>query len=139
MTSPSLSQKDVAELRRLLEKATRGPWQSHGATFDAVSGPQIHGCCHFEEITMRQAADNCAMIAALHNAAPALLALASQSLEREVEVRREERERCAKVAEQAVVEWKNFDGTVQAIEKIKNREIIAKAIRALSQQPDKEG
>lgn len=83
----TLSPKDVAELWELLAKATPPPWESRGATFDAVNGPQIHGCCHFEEITIQQAASNCALIAALYNAAPALLALASQSLEREAEIR----------------------------------------------------
>lgn len=125
----TLTQEGLTELRAMLDA------DEHLATLrervTMVDGSEAHRI-------LPEIWPSIKSILALANAAPSLLALASQSLSREAEIRREVIEECAKVAEQAVIEWKNFDGTVQAIEKLKNREIVAKSIRALAQQPDKE-
>lgn len=97
MTNPTLSPKDVAELRELLAKATPGPWivgepqSSSRRVFMPDDTVEIRSraygglvaCLYKANFTPEQDAANANLIATLHNAAPALLDLASQSLERD--------------------------------------------------------
>lgn len=82
----TLSPKDLEELQTLLAAVTPGPWSALSpAAWDPTGQWVIPGValCGVGELSEA----NALVIAALHNAAPALLALASQSLEREAEVR----------------------------------------------------
>lgn len=123
-----LSQKDVAELRGLLAKATPGPWEYDH--YKAVRGQTatiqstINGFSHIATVFPEPGFGepwhhDAKAIVALYNAAPALLALASQSLEREAEVRREVIEECAKVAERADWHVPVHPAIVRAIRAIK--------------------
>lgn len=129
MTNPTLSPKDVAELRELLVKATPQDINSAERTDESLmlcptcegdgevtcetytnydghpQGVQFFGVgnAHLEAA---------ALFRRLIQHAPALLDLASQSLEREGEIKRAAIEECARVADQWLFNFEHLKPTV---------------------------
>lgn len=156
MTNP-LTREDVDELRALLGKATPGPWaeddlwnNNSGTRYrdsQIIASNPLHPSHMDRTITVcdtlnawhcfseedREA--NMVLICALYNAAPALLALASQSLSREAEIRREAIEECAKMI--AGLDMQYVDAGTAHVE-LMTLTRAHNAIRALAQQPGEE-
>ncbi len=79
----TLSAEEVAELKRLMEAATPGPWEWSGAKSDGY----VPQCSYLGDTmicladTYEGSRDDCALVQKLLNHAPALIAAAERDLE----------------------------------------------------------